>query len=413
MFRPIFSLSAAALFLCMFSAQGALASPRQYGDVVFDMPDGWYFHRDSQGFRRLARSFADTCETCQMFVTASQPAGADLARMARDSVSLFVGPEDPAPQESTAPESGSFGGMELAIGSWTIGTDTLFVVPVRKAGKASIIAFRGPAATPEDVTESGQTFQNDLMTLIGSLKFVSPGQGVMPPPQPGPLDGVYWGSVTNSTLGMDGMLQMDIQSRAVVFWKEGWFYEGAPPNGFAQPTPADLIPTENGDEGWGTYRIEDGMLEVTHTGGQTESFRMASSGTSFYDGDRQMFQAQKVPDGTRFSGSQTSSFYSSFDPTIMSGGAASRSYVSYFSDGTYSGGGWSSVAGTVKGAGFGADQVTTGGISNSQSEESDGGRYEVKDGVLLLTPNDGSPPRRQLIYRIGDGLMVGTSPIED
>lgn len=408
--KPARFAAMAAVSLCL--AAPAYADLNQYGDVVFEKPDGWYLHVDSIGFRRLGRMSGKTCRDCQMFVTASQPAPRDLARLAQDSARLFLTKDDPAPQISSEPQAGDFGAMKIAMGSWLVGDEILFVAPVQQGDKAAIIGFRGPAGTPGQIAETSQTFQADLMTVIGGMYVIPPGKPLMPPPQPGPLDGVYWGSVTRSTLGMDGMMQMDIQSRAVVFWREGWFYEGAPPDGLSPPTPAQLVPWEHGDQDWGTYRIEGDTIHVTYTGGGTETFRLAASGTSIYDGDRQMFQAGKVADGTRFSGSQTWSYYSGFDPNILSGGVASRSYIAFHSDGTYTGGGWSSVTATVKGQGVGADQTTLGGTGSFRESAPDGGRYEVWNGVIRLIPNDGSAPHNRLIYRIADGLMIGTRHVD-
>ncbi|MDO5642220.1 MAG: hypothetical protein Q4G26_07520 [Paracoccus sp. (in: a-proteobacteria)] len=407
--KPLLFSAAAAFLLC---GGPALAEPLQYSDTVFNRPDGWVLYRGGEGFRQLGRRYRESCDDCLMFVTASRPAPADLARLARDSARLFLSSDDPTPQISTEPLAGDFGAMKMAMGSWMVGDDLLFIVPVQQGDKATIIGFRGPAGTPEQITETSETFETSLMSMIDGLYFIPPGKPLMPPPEPGPFDGIYWGSVTRSTLGMDGMMQMDIQSRAVVFWKEGWFYDGTPENGMTPPTPAELVPWEHGDGDWGTYRIEGNQISVTYTSGGTESFRVAASGTSFYDGDRQMFQAEQVPDGLRFSGSQTWSSYSGFNPTIIVGGAASRSYVAYHSDGTYSGGGWSSVTATVQGQGIGADQTTLGGTAGFRQSAPDGGRYEVKGGVIHMIPDDGSAPYQKLIYRIGGGLMIGTRHVD-
>ena len=396
-------------------APAVLAEPMQYVDVVYDRPDGWttmikgFDGRD--GYRSLSRGSDEKCDGCLMFLTASQSAPADLEALARRAVGTFLLPGDPAAKISSAPEASDFGRIKLAIGSWRLGDDLLFVAPVRLGDRATVIGFRGPADSPETIANSAATFQSALMTLIGGLHFSPPGPPAMPPPEPGPLDGVYWGSVTRTTLGMDGMLQMDIQGRTFVFWKEGWFHDGAPDNGLAPPTQAELIPGQ-GDGNWGTYRIDGKTIHITYTGGGTETLRLSASGGTIHDGDREMYPVDPLQDGERISGTISSSFYSGFNPVIATGGVAARSYTVFYPDGSYEDRGWSSVTANIKGSGI-VDPPNIGGVAAHSTHETQRGRYEIKGGIIRYFPPDGSTGRTDLIYRVGDdSIFVGTQPLD-
>ena len=406
-----------ALLLALAGASPAAADPIQYVDVVIEKPDGWAGmlegSNERRGYRYFSRPFEKTCEDCLLFLTAGEPAPADLARFAEQSARRFLLPDDPSLQPGTAPEAGDFGAMRLAVGSWSLGDDILFIAPVQQGDKVTVIGFRGPAGTPEALVESSETFQTTLMTALGGLRFTPPGKPVMPPPQPGPLDGPYWGSVTRSTLGMDGMLQMDIQGRTFVFWREGWFHDGAPDNGLAPPTPAELIPGgPEGDGDWGTYRIEGKTIRVTYIGGGTESFRLSALGGTIYDGDREMFHVDPLQDGERISGSVSTSFYSGFNDVIASGGAAARSYTIFNLDGTYETGGWSTTTANIKGSGI-VDPPNIGGVGAHSTNDGTTGRYEIEGGVIRYFPKDGSRGGVALIFRVGeDSIFIGTQPLK-
>ena len=81
--------------------------------------------------------------------------------------------------------------------------------------------------------------------------------------------------------------------------------------------------------------------------------------------------------------------------------------VTFNPDGTWireSSGG--SSASFVDGAG-----TTTGGITVGTSG-SDRGRYEVKDGLIIRTAEDGSAPETALIFKSGNDIMIGELPLE-
>jgi hypothetical protein len=112
---------------------------------------------------------------------------------------------------------------------------------------------------------------------------------------------------------------------------------------------------------------------------------------------------EPLADGTRIDGSLSTFFYLGFSPgSGLDGGVSSSSYTVFNSDGTWrqdrSGG---ASAGFVDGGG-----TSTGGFATT-SNSGNAGRYEVKDGLMIRTPDDGSAPQAVLIFKSGSDIMIG------
>ncbi|MGC4094637.1 MAG: hypothetical protein QM756_43320 [Polyangiaceae bacterium] len=408
MMAPMFRVPIAALSLAACMAGPALAELRQYCDVVYDLPPGWVLHNDGEGYQHLRPRNRDMCKGCSLYITGGMTARAARAVLSRGGFGQFLSEDDPAPEQIGEPGTMRAGQTALTIGGWKLGEDLLFVAAVEIGEQAAVIGFRGAGGTPEALTATGDTFQETITHLANTL-YHTPAGGppVMPAAQAGPLDGIYWGSVTRSSLGLDGMMKMDIDSRVFVFWPEGFFYDGEPEEGLALPDLSAFTCPDETNADWGTYRTRGKEVTVTYLTGDTETMRLSSE--SLYDGDRQMFRADPVEDDERIEGVISRFSYSAFDPNIISGGASSSSYVAYRKDGTYVTSSSQGVAGSIQG--IGVDAGTVGGVASS-SESNGGGTYRIADSALHMAPADGSAPLSRLIYRLGDDIFIGTEPLK-
>ncbi len=162
-------------------------------------------------------------------------------------------------------------------------------------------------------------FQRDILPMIETARFVSEGAApLMPPPQPGGLQGVYWGTHTYWTFGLDMMMQMQIGHHWLTFWPDGTFYDGTPPNGTAPFAPADLL--ARADMSWGTYREEGGRLILSYASGEVAEWQVSETG--FEQDDTYISPVEVLADGTRINGSVSTFFYSGFSPgSGISGGS--------------------------------------------------------------------------------------------
>lgn len=408
MMAPMLRVPIAALSLAACMAGPTLAELRQYCDVVYDLPPGWMLYSDGEGYQHLRPRDRDSCKGCSLYITGGMTARVASAALLRGGFGQFLSEDDPAPVQIGKPGTMRTGQTELTIGGWKVGEDLMFVAAVETGEQATVIGFRGSGSTPEALTATSDTFQETITHLANTL-YHTPGGGppVIPAAQAGPLDGIYWGSVTRSSLGLDGMMKMDIDSRVFVFWPEGFFYDGEPDEGLALPDPAALTCPDETNADWGTYRARGKEVTVTYLTGEAETLRL--SGESLYDGDRQMFRADPVEDGERIEGVISRFSYSAFNPNIISGGTSSSSYVAYRKDGSYETSGSQGMAGTIEG--IGVDAGTVGGVAG-HSESSGGGTYSIADSALRMVPADGSAPISRLIYRLGDDIFIGTEPLK-
>jgi hypothetical protein len=132
------------------------------------------------------------------------------------------------------------------------------------------------------------------------------------------------------------------------------------------------------------------------------------NGEALVRGEATLYQVEPLPDGTKVDGTLSTFFYSGFTPgSGLQGGVSASNEITFHPDGTWSresSGGAS--ASFVDGAG-----TTTGGMTVGSSG-SDQGRYEVKDGLIIRTPKDGSAPQRELIFKSGNDIMIGELPLE-
>jgi hypothetical protein len=263
-----------------------------------------------------------------------------------------------------------------------------------------IMAFEGEADDEDELAESMQVFGDQILPMFLSIAYVSEGAApLMPAPVPGDLSGLYWGWRSDWVMGIDGTMRMETNHRTLIFWPDGRFYDGTPPGGLRPLDPDALMAAA--DDSFGVYTVQGDRLRLTYVNGDTDE--LAADGADWLDGDRQMFQAKPLRDGTTISGSISSIYYSGFTPgTGMSGGMSAFSSVTFHPDGSYE---------NTRMGGATATYDTGAGFATS-SEDHGRGTYAIRDGLLTMTPDDGSEPTARLAFSNGTDIMIGTSILE-
>ncbi|MDZ4067475.1 MAG: hypothetical protein U1E06_11630, partial [Tabrizicola sp.] len=147
----------------------------------------------------------------------------------------FVDPDETDPPKITqivAPEVFNLKGRPGAILGQTVDGDLQILFAVQLFGRMELVAFTAPASDPEDIPPAMTVFQRDVVPMLESARFVSEGaEPLMPPPEPGNLKGVWWGTSTWWTIGIDGMMTMQIDHHWLTFHPDGTFYDGTAPTG--------------------------------------------------------------------------------------------------------------------------------------------------------------------------------------
>ncbi len=381
-------------------AHPAIAEDRQHGNVIYAVPDNWKVGRLEGGIQTLTNDSPDeVCKYCYIHIAVGEEKSGRLDRWVADQVPRFVDEEDRKDITVVqAPAVVELGDITATMTGVKVDSNVLIVMGFELSDRFEVVAFQGPAFDEEDLATSMSTFQDHISPMFSDLKFVSEGaKPLLPAPKPGDLSGLYWGFYTYSTFGLDMMVKMDIGHRRLVFWDDGYFYDGTPPNGL-RPLDADAL-IATGDGSFGTYRHSGNRLYLTFATGEKE--RLTADGDGWKDNDTTVNAVSTVPDGTALDGNVSRFFYSGFSPGAgLTGGMSASSDTTFLPDGTYTG---SSFGGAFGSFDVGGDR--TGGFSSS-NDSTTGSRYEVRDGLLIQYPTDGSQPTRSMVFRAEGDILI-------
>jgi hypothetical protein len=392
------------LALVLGLAAPATGETRQHGNVIFDIPAGWTTGGQLDDGTLILRSELpeDECDYCRIFITpgarASGRADAWVAGQTRDFIDQY---DDPEITVVVRPKITNLAGRPAAMLGQKVDSDLQILFAIQLFGRMELIGFEASATDKAGVAEGMKVFQRDVVPMVEGARFVSEGaKPLLPPPVPGPLAGLYWGTSTYWSMGLDGMMSLQLDHQFLVFWPDGRFYDGTPPQGLSgfDPGPAQ----SRGDMSWGNYRIEGGTVTLTYASGETSALTVKDDG--FARGEATLYPVEPLADGTLVNGSLSSFFYSGFTPGAgLEGGVSASNYTVFNPDGTWthdhSGG---ASASFVDGAG-----TATGGFTTGSSDK-DAGTYQVKDGLIIRTAKDGSAPQTALIFKSGSDIMIGT-----
>jgi hypothetical protein len=399
-----------ALFLVVLGLIPASAETRQHGNVIFDLPPDWSAGILEDGIQTLLYDPEDeVCEYCYAYIGPGAAKSGDLMSYVAQNALMFIDEDDREDAEAVqAPQLTSLGNMPVAMTAYNIGGNMLVVMGYELSDRFELVGFEVDTGYDYDEMEPNfARMQQTIVPMFENLQFLSEGaESLMPDPAPGPLNGMWWGWYQSTGIGLDGMMTLDIDHRRLVFWSNGYFYDGTPPTGLA-PLDADALRAA-GDTTFGTYRKIGTNVELTFATGETETLRFVNA-DQLKDDNRDLYRSETAADGTRLNGSVSSFFYSGFTPgTGIEGGVSSSSSTTFYPDGTYTGESFGGAFGNfVDGGGS-----VTGGFATGGDGSQSGGRYEIKDGVLIQYPSDGSPPSISMVIRTEEGLLLDDQWLE-
>ena len=390
-----------ALIACL--ATPLAAETRQHGNVIFDIPTGWQTGATRDDGTLILRSELpdDECEYCVIYITPGVRATGRADTWVAGQNRRFID-EDDAPEVSVLvkPEIANLRGRPAAMLGQKVDSDMQILFAIQLFGRMELIGFEASAYDEADLAEGMAVFQRDVLPMIDGARFVSEGADpLLPAPQPGDLQGVWWGTSTWWSMGLDGMMTMEIDHHWLTFWPDGTFYDGTPPEGIAPFDRAERLAA--GDMDWGSYRADGGQLTLNYASGEVETYDIEEA--QFTQGDRTMFQIEPLSDGTKLDGIVSTIFVSGFTPGIgMSGGVTRMTDTRYNPDGTWEFGSYAGASATFE----------NGGGFASGSEQSEYGRYEVKDGLVVRYAEDGSVTRSRYIFKAGTTIWIGSDMLK-
>ena len=392
-------LAAPTLMLALLFALPAAAETRQHGNVIFDLPEGWRIGKVRQDGTQVIWSDLpdDACQTCAIYIATGDAGTVALDAYLTAQTLRFAEPAEAGPQvEPMASEMVNIHGRPGGMQGQKVDGKLQILIAVQLFGRMELIGFETPGSDPDTATENLRIFERDVMPMIEGARFVSEGaKALMPAPQPGARQGVYWGTSTWWSLGLDGMMQMQIDHRWLTFWPDGLFYDGTPPAGIGAFDRASAL--ARGDMSWGSYREAGGKLVLSFASGEVQELAVTDAGLE--TGGNTLWLIEPLPDGTKINGSISTMFYSGFSPgSGVSGGASASSLTEFHPDGSW----------TRDSSGGAFGNFDQGGGFATSADNLIGGRYEVKDGLVIQYAKDGSVHATNYIYKADNAIWIGS-----
>ena len=385
--------------MAALAARPASAELRQFGNVIFPTIPGWSDPGGDGHVAMISDLPDDRCEFCRIMIGPGEKAQGRLTSWLTRNRFAFIDEDDREGFDVLQPaEASTLGTREAAMMAMSDGSETQFLVAIRAGADFALTGFRADhgSGEPERVEDNLKVMTSTYLPWLELLRFRSEGApSLLPPPSPGGIDGLWWGSRVDTSLGMDMMMRTDISYQRIMFWPDGTFFEGTPPQGTATPDRTALetaLLTE-----WGNYTEQGNTITLTFNDGHSEV--LERNGESWSGWGYDMFQVTPLADGARLDGSISWMYYSGFAPASgVSGGVSSSSLTVFYPDGRYSG--------SSSGGAFGSFD-SGGGYAVSSGDE-DGGSYEIRDGLVIYTPGNGDARRAVMVFRSGDEVLVGS-----
>ena len=395
--------SLVASLAASLAARPVAGETRQHGNVIFNVPQGWDLGatRGDGTLILLSDLPDDECEFCRIYITPGTRTSGRADTWVAGQIRRFVDEDDASKITSMVkPKLENLKGRPAAMLGQKVGSDLQILFAIQLFGRMELIGFEASAEDEAEVIEGMTVFQRDVLPMVEGARFVSEGAAaLLPAPQPGDLEGVWWGTTNWWSMGLDGMMKLEIDHHWLSFYRNGTFYDGTAPSGTAAFVGAELL--ARGDMDWGNYRLNGDTLTLAYASGEVETYEVSDD--MFQKGDRQMYQIDLLADGAKINGVVSTIFVSGFTPGLgMSGGVTRMTDTTYLPDGTWVYGAYSGASATFEnGTGF-----------SKGAENSEAGRYEVKDGLVVLYAEDGSLVRSDYIFKAGATIWIGSEMLK-
>ncbi len=375
------------------------AQDRQFADIIYTPLDGWEGGRERDGTKVFFSELpGDLCDICRFYLSASEAHRGSLTRFINANLTRFEDPEDRDRFTVMGDATNlTIAGHPALMQGYRFGNRTVYIfIAIDLGERKTLLGFRGYYYDQDDLREVTSVFADQVAPFFDRLTFVTGADDLLlPAAKPGNMSGVWWGWRQRVLPGTDGMIKVDIQHEVLVFYPDGHVYRGAPPTGITT-MDRDAV-TETFDKNLGVYTHQGArQLDITYLDGRTEEITWDRSERAWTDGKIHYNQVTPIPDGTALDGSLSDFSYSGFaQGSGIEGGVARQRSTSFAPDGTFTGESFGSVSATF-----------SGGAITSSNTRDQRGRYEVKDGLLIMTDQNGDTSA-EIIFETGDGILIG------
>ncbi len=374
----MFSYVLVLLTLCLPAATTS-AEQRQFGNVLYTVPDGWMKGKTREQSVVILAKDDDKFEGyIHIFRGEDKPDDIEAWLKKRMRDVLDEDERERNIQWIQTKEINQAGGHAV-MGAMKVGKKVHTGVARKIGGRVEFFRYR--VRLPDDPDEQAR-FKNSMAAFLNlclTAEFISEGaKPLIGDPTPGPLQGAFMGQRT--TFGLDGAL--NFVPTFFVFTKDGRFSDELPEGvAVAAFDPGDWLGTRPND--MGNYRVKGKQLTLHYADGRTEK----ESLDAIPDADEpltlngQTFARIAAPaDGTRLDGYFQSLHYSGFSPGsgVQGGMAVERGYT-FKPGGTFTANRFAGAFGNFD---------TGGGFATHNKQGKIHGTYDIQDGLLLLTTEE-------------------------
>ena len=389
-----------AALICLLIPNLTTAEQRQFGETIYQVDPNWLGGNEKDNRKVLLGDFDDDrCAFCRIYIARAVPFDGALTEFVTLQITRFIDPEDHGDVEiiqSATPYE--LAGKDAAVIAIKRGRYYQILYAVELGGRAVMLGFQGDSRTKADY----EVFKTSVRPFLDQLRFAADaGEDLLPDAIPGDMSGIWWSHATVTGMQLDGTMTTRVDHKTLVFFPDGHVHFATPPGGI---TVLDRDASRTaGDTAFGVYTMPSrNRIEIMRADGKR--YELSRDGDSWkMEGTRRTYsQVTPVPDSMSLEGQVSSFNASSFaQGSGISGGVISGSNTRFFSDGTYEGRSFGSVSAST----------SAGGLTTSSGEDN-AGRYEIRDGLLIMTPTDG-PSRSQLIFNLGDGILIGDKVLSE
>ena len=394
---------------------------RRAGNIVFTLPDGWEAAELERGpddrpvtvLRPEDWIHDDDAVSIWLPRGAPRPDGEDALRAwATEAIAASLDLDDDERLDTTSWNQPGEAGPNAPLLGLLYVTDTdddrrksavvAVLIPAGDRVEVAYVTVRNRGDTAE-IRDALQRSATTLLSTVAEFAFISTGAApLLPPPQPGLLDGVWWGVGLIWLPGLDGVMTSRLQEYIYVFRPDGRFFDGIPPGGADTMDDPEVALRHTGD--MGQYEVRGDTLLLRYASGERDEIDI--DGALLRDGQAVIRQVRVPADGFRFAASRDYIQHTGLSAGIgESASVSSANTITFRPDGTFGRDGFVSAVGDFEAGGYAVNRNTDGT-----------GTYTVSGGKIALRYDDGRIIRWSLLIDDGgdDGptLWIGGLPVD-
>jgi hypothetical protein len=203
-----------------FWSAPAYAEKRQFGGIVYQLPERWGAGRERNGTVAVLPRFKD-CKSCYVWMATATPLkGRSIGKWLQSQTARFIKPKNRRNIKVTSSKirTGTMNKSPVAVMTIRV-KNVVWLLTARQHGRSAVLL--GYEAHRRDI-KPWRSNNKAVQSFYKSLRFIQSGDsGILPVARKGNLSGVYWGVVSDMSVGLDAMPRQSLKHHLYVFYRDG------------------------------------------------------------------------------------------------------------------------------------------------------------------------------------------------